>query len=470
MEGNCSNFRVIDVEENCIKKAPLNALYVALSYVQDDGPCLALTKENHSQLSKPGSLLIFKDQLPQVILDATYLLSELGIRYLWVNGLCLLQDDEYDQSLGLEMMHSIIGGSYFTIISAAQDPSVGLYEAQKPQDVEDLNSELQMSVVHSAQWHIEQSPHGKSAWSYPATVLPKRVVVFAQGKVFFRCQRADWSVDTWADKFDTWVDPLNTTLVRLPGPHDGVVPNLKGYQGVVEEHTKRSIPQPGDFIRCITGILRPLCAGMSSPILEGLPGYFLEHFLLFRSMAKQNHRRDEFASYSWAGWDGPVEWPRENCIRYDKHGVPSYDPGHVLWWTKNQRLAMFETIEASARSERYSDWVYNDSPLAKLMSKYAHILGTMEDHKQYLQDYGDMAPGHIGCSSHMDLPNWESEKRFPTDEDGNVSYWPFSKDISQKAFELINGEVEYRELRNFIMGQSDTDLKIYFFGVSDARE
>ena len=55
---------------------------------------LILTKANIARLRTPGSLQL--ERLPQTIVDAVNVVQMLGDRYLSVDALCTIQDDEDD--------------------------------------------------------------------------------------------------------------------------------------------------------------------------------------------------------------------------------------------------------------------------------------------------------------------------------------------------------------------------------------
>ncbi|KAH8658519.1 hypothetical protein BGZ61DRAFT_465758 [Ilyonectria robusta] len=64
---------------------------------------------NFQQLQQDGAFLRVRDQLPQLINDAITFVADLGETYLWVDALCIVQDD-----LALEREHPAdSNGSYF---------------------------------------------------------------------------------------------------------------------------------------------------------------------------------------------------------------------------------------------------------------------------------------------------------------------------------------------------------------------
>jgi hypothetical protein len=89
--------RLIDVESMKVVRVMVSEQpsYFALSYVWGRSPFLLLERSNEGLLSRNGSLAI--QDLPQTILDATTITRQFGYRYLWVDALCILQDDFDDR-------------------------------------------------------------------------------------------------------------------------------------------------------------------------------------------------------------------------------------------------------------------------------------------------------------------------------------------------------------------------------------
>jgi len=63
--------------------------YVAISHCWGTGQHFTTTREN-LQERKAG---IKYDDLPQTFQDAVIVTKELGLRYLWIDSLCIIQDD-----------------------------------------------------------------------------------------------------------------------------------------------------------------------------------------------------------------------------------------------------------------------------------------------------------------------------------------------------------------------------------------
>ncbi|GAB1743570.1 hypothetical protein NU219Hw_g499t1 [Hortaea werneckii] len=69
--------------------------------------------------------------LPKTYRQAIYLARQLGIRHLWIDALCIVQDDDEDWQRESSRMAEVFSGAYIVFVAAAAsnvegglDPSV----------------------------------------------------------------------------------------------------------------------------------------------------------------------------------------------------------------------------------------------------------------------------------------------------------------------------------------------------------
>lgn len=129
------HFRLIDTKDNCIVLPPKGSTYVTLSYVWgniDPTAILRTVKANIVELAKPGSLLLPEnhDRIPATIRDAVEVVRKLNLRYLWVDSLCIIQDDDGpggSKMSAISKMDLVYGGALLTIAAATGiDANAGL--------------------------------------------------------------------------------------------------------------------------------------------------------------------------------------------------------------------------------------------------------------------------------------------------------------------------------------------------------
>ncbi|KAF4976017.1 hypothetical protein FZEAL_7273 [Fusarium zealandicum] len=378
-EEKTSNFRLVDLKDNCIRRMPLDTRYVALSYVRGLISTFQLHSGNHKQLQTPRSLDSVISELPRTFTDAVDFARSLGERYLWVDMLCLIQDDQRDIKIGIGMMNSIYKGSYFTIIAASgADAQAGLpgvrHGSRQPsQDIAQLNSKMRMVVTYSLDWHLRDTVYNQRGWKFQELVLPRRTVVFVNDQVYFRCMEADWCEETAAELLPDWTDADNSSVDRLPTSEAGNLEAWSTYQTLCEEYSSRTLRHDGDAIRALSGILRPLSAGLSSYLTEGLPAYYLDAAFLFVSSNGRLRRRSGFASYSWAGWAGQITWPRETYHWPDDTREGSEN---LFNWLRTKTFIPWEVWKRCGVMNETECVDGYDEPcrMQRLADRYSHVL------------------------------------------------------------------------------------------------
>jgi len=201
--------RFIDVKQNSIKKfadfRSSEIRYAALSYVWGSYPAIKLKIDNVEQLQQPGFLGTL--QLPQTITGASELASMLGIDYLWVDALCIIQDDDEDKKYQISKMGSIYNSAFLTIVAASENDSDASLPGLQP-DTRFFNQEEIVVLPPSEQNEgislmttintqatnrgeffidaledIDQSKWNNRAWTMQERVLSRRNIIFTKEQV-----------------------------------------------------------------------------------------------------------------------------------------------------------------------------------------------------------------------------------------------------------------------------------------------
>ena len=120
-DGKPFAMRLVDVEAMRIIDAPQSCRYLALSYVwgisKDDR--LVLNLNNKQALAKPHALRARWHNIPKTMSSAMKLVKDLGERYLWVDSLCLVQDDEKELADCTGVMDQYYATAVLTIVAAS---------------------------------------------------------------------------------------------------------------------------------------------------------------------------------------------------------------------------------------------------------------------------------------------------------------------------------------------------------------
>ncbi|GAP85656.1 hypothetical protein SAMD00023353_1300760 [Rosellinia necatrix] len=302
--------RVVDVIDGCVVELPHKAQYVALSYVWGSDQHVKLQTENLPQLSSRGYLQSPSGRPSKTIVDATRVVRSLGYRYLWVDALCIIQDDFTNLEQNIMQMDSVYSQALFTIAATAGvganhglpgvSPEVPRTQNQHRITIDGLKiaNRLQ-SDINSTWWNTR-------GWTYQERVLPSRIL-FSDVQVEYRCE----SDCNFQEQFHNAYGQASFSLFDSISHLDFADTNLFTlYAKAVTEYTRRSVTDPMDRLKAFQGILGRLKAPFQAPFLFGLPLLLLDVGLLWYPAGSLTRIDKTFPSWSWAGWNGPVQWHR----------------------------------------------------------------------------------------------------------------------------------------------------------------
>lgn len=309
-----SEFRLIDTQRGCVVKAPSACNYATLSYVwgKSSEADLEATTQNIKYLEKEGSLL--GANVPATIRDAITACSGLGICYLWVDRVCILQDDDTGKSALINAMGDIYRHSYVTLVTLGDNIHEGLPGVSRSREFASKGRKINgmhfIKLDDSYHVIMQQSKWASRGWTFQEALLSRRLLIFSYQGVFLECNKR---VET--DRRKELSDGEDLVLGEFLPPHED-------YREQVEAYTKRELTFPSDILRAFSGILHTI---FGSEYYFGLPfsGFYVA--LLWRTKSGQYLPRDEwqqdtFPSWSWAAIQGEVEllYPKFGAITRGK--------------------------------------------------------------------------------------------------------------------------------------------------------
>ena len=106
-----TRIRLVDVVDHKIVHGTLADRYIALSYVWGSTERLRSTTANIAALEQTGALLDRYSSIPRTIQDAMTVVAGLGERFLWVDSLCIVQDDRSEKHGQIAKMDLIFSGA-----------------------------------------------------------------------------------------------------------------------------------------------------------------------------------------------------------------------------------------------------------------------------------------------------------------------------------------------------------------------
>ncbi|KAK3990487.1 heterokaryon incompatibility protein-domain-containing protein [Cladorrhinum sp. PSN332] len=305
--------RLLDVVENCLVERQEPARYVALSYVWGAAMALnfRLTTANKPVLMKPGAVGQIWDLLPTTIQDSIMLVRKLGLRYLWVDALCLLQNDLKDLEHGVSVMDQIYEQSWLTVVAAhGHDANAGLpgveigTRFEQVPDSCEVKPGQSLGFMASPDLLLKRTVYDTRAWTFQEELLSRRTLYFFGDQVVFSCRESRCLETCVDDRTPTGgtSNGMDVSLLRVSMLMEYPVQN---YATMLMYYTQRVLTNNSDALRALEGIMRRFTLKMGYRMLQGMPIGSFDLFILFSGT--NLHRRPAFPSYSWAGWVGGVD-------------------------------------------------------------------------------------------------------------------------------------------------------------------
>lgn len=112
-DGVKGSIRLVD------SSSAVSSSYVALSYCWGGNITMKCTTSNINDLRNGVNLT----ELPRTIREAINLTTKLALKYIWVDVLCIIQDDKSDWEREAKKMGTIYENAYLTVAAACSSSS-----------------------------------------------------------------------------------------------------------------------------------------------------------------------------------------------------------------------------------------------------------------------------------------------------------------------------------------------------------
>ncbi|CAG8949490.1 hypothetical protein HYFRA_00007720 [Hymenoscyphus fraxineus] len=348
---------LIDTVEHCIVASSDDAQeYVALSYVWGQTQSLRNNTKICRKLLRKGSLLDgeFSQLLPQTIKDAISIVRILGKRYLWVDALCILQDDEQFLKRELDRMHLIYACASFTIIAAVgKDANHGLRgfknltaPRKRRQVAIQLEGSEKLILDNSTRpsgrtWDMTQyTSYYDRGWTFQEFVFSRRRMIFQNEGIMWECQCSSWHEDLIPHSNFQEGKENN----RLDMFFYRTVPELFTLRTPMVQYNQKLFTFPEDAVSAFQGFQSILHRTFPGGLLYGHPEFFFDITLSW--YPRHNFKRrvprtstKHLPSWSWLGWDGTIWFPSdvENCgdLGLGSTELEGYRSPVASWYTAN---------------------------------------------------------------------------------------------------------------------------------------
>ncbi|KAH7078781.1 heterokaryon incompatibility protein-domain-containing protein [Paraphoma chrysanthemicola] len=333
---NSRDFRLIDVINKCVVLVDQPAEYAALSYVWGTSSRLLLSKNNQSMLSARDALSVDKEDVPKTFRDAILIAESLNIGYLWVDALCIFQDDSEQVKKHMEIMETIYSSAVLTIVSDTSSvntgiPGVSLARPHPPQASFSWCGTTYLSARRTFGEALKSSPWERRAWCLQEKIFSKRLLVLSMDQAFFHCGAATWFEDTILEGKENISGAVHMrerlTAFHKCQPKAALYSAYESHRdafgrnfwSLVKNYSKRMLSFQSDTIRAFAGVLHSVESRYGQPVWGIPPFMFVQGLTWSQSPHRMSLRKQDFPSWTWAGWDWNTDADLifEKCKRTD---------------------------------------------------------------------------------------------------------------------------------------------------------
>lgn len=236
----------------------------------DNGVPVKLLESNLYQLSArvlwAGMPRTFKD----AVMVVRNLRESLGVRYLWTDALCIIQDSDADKQGELTRMSSIYKYSLCNLaVCLGKDSQSGLLQDFDPLRVYKCVVETGLSSKMASRVRVENSDLYRSsvddtlnsrAWVLQELTLAPRVVYFTTQQLVWECSEACfYQSSPWKDRsanIPKLKSPSLNQPLRVDGSKDPGFDLYRFWMNKLRTFTERDLRYENDKLPAISAIAR----------------------------------------------------------------------------------------------------------------------------------------------------------------------------------------------------------------------
>ncbi|KAI1414546.1 HET-domain-containing protein [Hypoxylon sp. FL1857] len=336
----------IRLAETANPPIPKESPFAALSHMWvnvNTNPPLRTVNTNYKQLKK----LIPAKSLPQNFLDTALVCVRLGIRYIWIDSLCVIQDSVEDWRHEAALMHLVYRHAEVTIVATSATsshdsflqrsidtiPAMKIaYTIKHPGAAAAVNQYMIVSRDKNPQesyrlFAVSGSKWNTRGWTMQERSLSARSIHFCRNKIFYECRNCLRSEDNEPAQESDMI----TSILWPRGEAISFTDLYRHWELFLAEYSQRNLTYATDKLPAIQSVAAEItavtgreyipCAGMW---LHHLRSELLWHTSAFGDITRPSQWRAP--SWSWASVEGNLvfsQWSMRNIGSSPPGSLPS---------------------------------------------------------------------------------------------------------------------------------------------------
>ena len=271
--------------------------------------------------------------LPKTFQDALYVVGWFGIKYLWIDALCIIQDSENDWAHESGRMRDYYKYSFATIAATgASNASEGLFFDRNPALIPPFRAitswrgeatAVAVAIGGSCLETLRKEPLNQRGWVLQERFLSRRVLHFGRVHMSWECQ-TELSCETWPNTVPRLV--YSSSSFALTSEYSPSHRSLYGsspirvlWSNLVSTYSKMALTRLSDKCVAFAGIAEEYQTATGDDYVAGLwRRHLVEHLLWERSSFRRGQYPEDSParpqsylapSWSWLSINRAVELP-----------------------------------------------------------------------------------------------------------------------------------------------------------------
>jgi len=295
-----------------------HGVYAILSYCW--GPTLDNLKTTLATLESFEKTIPYA-KLPKTVQDAVVITRKLGLQYLWVDALCIIQDSHSDWEVEASKMGGYYENAFVTIAATSSEraaegllkdrvgvlPAKPIFFHEKDGKRVKIMTQQRKRVLWPTPLH-DLGPLSSRAWTYQEHALSRRMLHFLESELLFECQEKLISEDgnPIGDNQTSLISHFRRTLGTSP---------QQLWRFSTTAYSQRNLSFVADKLPALSGVASRLQQATGFHYLAGLWKETLLEDLLWTSWGWEEYDKPplvlEAPSWSWASIHGGVAFQAE---------------------------------------------------------------------------------------------------------------------------------------------------------------
>lgn len=335
-DGDIQHFSVQNdpfVRTCLTKNFPVDTPYLTLSHCWGGKPAILLGHNNIQVLSERFPSVDLMAEGASLLRDAILITRSLGHRYIWVDTVCLNQDDDAEKMDQISKMHEFYSNAILNLSATAAKSGIDSMTRNRhlstimPLTLQMASENVEASessnslIFLNVSWgsRIEFQKINSRGWVFQERMLARRVLHFAEDQVYWECH----SLEAWdtnpsgkaalqANQSDQHMKRNLSLRGRQSAHLAGTDHGQYVWLGLLVSYGSTVTTFPGDRLIAMSALARDfaLAFGLSDEAYKA--GLWLPHCPLALCWSafgtRQRPRSYRAPTWSWASVDGNISY------------------------------------------------------------------------------------------------------------------------------------------------------------------